>query len=122
MKIFIEFFKFQNGHQSFFSFFILVNILLKRSSDDEPVEISPAASCALYNYDMYAAETDGVNRILPDDMIFEARMDNDTCILTMFPNTNDEHEAPLIDCDCSNPTDFVNGMEEDPGMFFEIFN
>ena len=76
----------------------------------------------MYNYDMYAAETDGVNRILPDFMIYEARMDNDTCILTMFPNTNDEHEAPLIDCDCSNPTDFVNGMEEDPGMFFEIFN
>jgi len=92
----------------------------KRSSDDEPVVVSPAVHCAIYNYDMYAAETDGVNRILPDDMIFEARMDNDTCILTMYPNTNDEHEAPLIDCDCSNPTDFVNGMEEDPDLCEEV--
>ena len=102
----------------------MVNILLKRSSDDEVSPVSPALNCAIYNYDMYAAETDGVNRILSDDVFtYEfARMDNDTCILTIFYPDHAEHEAPLIDCDCTNPTDFVNGMEEDPGMFFEIFH
>ena len=100
----------------------MVNILLKRSSDDEPVEISEAASCALYNYDMYANETDGVDRIYPDEFTLEASMDDngdDKCIMTIQYDGMEPMQHNLSACDCTNPTDYVNGME-DPGMFFEI--
>jgi len=91
----------------------------KRSGDeepaDEPVENPEPALCALYNYDMYAAETEGVARIYTDDFTYEASMDEhdeDTCTMSMYAGTENEIVFPSISCDCTNPTDYFLGMED----------
>ena len=97
--------------QWYFVFF-LVNILLKRDVH----AANNKAFCALYNYDMHAQITAGVDRAYKDTVTFAPGEDNEdgnpTCARTDFTDTNPRP------CDCS---DANSAMPTASSGFFLIF-
>ena len=92
--------------------FFLVNILLKRDVH----AANNVAFCALYNYDMHAQNTAGVDRAYKDTVTFAPGAPEDgkpTCARTDF---NDTNPRP---CDCSD----ANGAmpTASSGFFFDIY-
>ena len=104
--------------QSYFLFY-LVNILQKRASTN-PARPTDAVYCALWNYDLHAQNTDGVDRAYVDTISFAPAADTtDGAAQCTQTKTGAEGFTATKVCDCSTATGKM--PEPSSGMFFETF-
>ena len=104
--------------QSYF-LFCLVNILQKRATTNtNPARPTDAVYCALWNYDLHAQNTDGVDRAYVDTISFAPAADTtDGAAQCTITYADGDTRTKL--CDCSD----ANGAmpTASSGMFFETF-
>ena len=100
----------------YFAFF-LVNILLKRDVH----AANHAAFCALWNYDMHAQNTAGVDRAYKDTVSFAPGADNEdgnpTC--EMSDSSISDYTPSSRPCDCSDAKGALPTASS--GIFFDIY-
>ena len=95
----------------------MVNILLKRSTDETPWEEASDLDCFLWNYERFA-------QIVHDPRIHDHELGiegvnvngTDVCVISM--EGEEFNLANGIACDCSDPENFDF---EDNGRFFDTF-